>query len=194
MNTDKPHHPSQKHCLLILAVLFCLTPIGCRSFETHPWTSPDNAERIYLHPPVEEQNRVYIHPDDLFRPHKEHMHAVVQRLSETACVLLTWDQFEMFTGVTDINRGNVNPYLLRAVSWNNKPWYTLVYFDKTTGVIYTEQITYNGEMYLPGDNRALPRPIVALLDREPVELKAYAVWGGDSAMRRFDLPQAWKED
>ncbi len=196
MNTDKgKDFINMKIWIFVsLSVVLCLTMVGCRSFETHPWTSPDNAKKFYVEPPVKEEDRLYVKPDHLYRPIVDQMSVAERVLSESSFVPLTWDQFEEFTGVDRISEDGAQPYLIRAVAWSNPPWYTLVFFDQTTGILYTEQVTYNGEIYFPGDYRSFPLPVIALLNRAPADAKAYAIWGGDGALAHWGSPQAWIED
>ncbi len=176
----------------VLSVGLCLLMFGCRSFETHAWMSPENAERFYKRPPVAEQDRSYVNPDHLYRPTTDQTSAAENLLADTSFVRLTWDQFETLSGKGRISEPKVAPYLVRAVAWD-RPWYSLVFFDRTTGILYTEQVTYNGEMYWPRDWRATALPVIALLDHAPIDAKAYAVWGGDNALTHWSSPHAWSE-
>lgn len=177
----------------VIIAFICVFLAGCRNFETHPWTSPDNSERFFNEPPVAELDRIYIAPDSLFRPSSEKQAEAESLLSSHSFIEISKAQFSDLTGIDWPEETERRAYLIRAVAWSDPPWYSLVFFDRTTGLLYTEQFTWNGEIYFPGSYRSFALPMIALLSREPVEVKSYGIWGGDWIMARWNAPNAWKD-
>jgi len=174
-------------CTQIL-FLVCVFLSGCQSFEYHPWQ--ENKSRFT---PTDITNRDYVTPDNLFRPTKNQSAAAIELLQDCSQVKLSPDEFKKLTG-TELAASKTNaPYLIRGVTWGVPHSYSLVYFSRATDVLYIEQYTYNGELYIPGKYESVAHPVIAILSKEPNDIVPNAIWGGDWIMRGLFSPHSWKE-
>lgn len=71
------------------------------------------------------------------------------------------------------------PYLVRGVSYSSRPVYTIVRFESSTGTLFVQQATYNGEMVMPFRWMAEPNALVVLLSRAPEQIYSHPLLGGD---------------
>jgi hypothetical protein len=77
----------------------------------------------------------------------------------------------------------LQPYLVRGVSFAPHPSYTVVRFDTTGARLLVQQVSYNGEMLMPFRWVAEPNALVVFLPRAPDHICPDAVLGGDWIFR-----------
>jgi len=77
----------------------------------------------------------------------------------------------------------LQPYLVRGVSYALRPSYTVVRFDVIGARLLIRQVSYDGEMLTPFRWVAEPNPLVVFLPRAPDHIYPDAVLGGDWIFR-----------
>lgn len=80
-------------------------------------------------------------------------------------------------------RSELQPYLVRGVSYSTHPAYTVVRFDTPTGRLFVEQATYDGEMFMPFRWVVEPNALVVCLPQAPQHIYPYPRLGGDGIFR-----------
>jgi hypothetical protein len=76
------------------------------------------------------------------------------------------------------DRSGTTPYLVRGVSCNRHPVHTIVRFDVSTGRLFVQQATYDGEMIMPYHWVEEANALVAYLPRAPDQVYAHPLLGG----------------
>jgi hypothetical protein len=74
---------------------------------------------------------------------------------------------------------DLQPYLVRGLTFASHPTYTLVRFDAMTGRLLIKQATYNGEMLWPYPSTEQSNALVVWLPRAPEHIYPWPVMGGD---------------
>ena len=156
-------------------LLLLLSSIGCAA-QHHPWSvSREEAKRI--------PNFASVAPlstNDYVRVSDSQTPAAVALLQDVPFVHLDPAQLSNFApNLSAAGRQDLQPYLVRGLSFIPHPIYTLVKFDAGTGGLFIKQATYNGEMFWPYPSREEPNALVVLLPRAPEQVYPWSVASGD---------------
>lgn len=108
----------------------------------------------------------------------------VALLQETPFVHLDLLQLASFAPALRPPSGQeLEPYMVRGVSFTSRPSYTVVRFDATGARLLVQQMSYDGEMLMPFRWVAEPNALVVFLPRVPEHIYTDAVLGGDWIFR-----------
>lgn len=108
----------------------------------------------------------------------------VALLQDTPFVRLDPTQLAAFAPALRPAAGQeLQPYLVRGVSYSPRPTYTVVRFDPTGASLLVQQVSWDGEMLMPFRWVAEPNALVVFLPREPDRIYPDAVLGGDWVFR-----------
>jgi hypothetical protein len=108
----------------------------------------------------------------------------VALLQDTAFIHLDSLQLASFAPTLHPQSGQeLQPYMVRGVSFTSRPSYTVVRFDATAARLLVQQVSYDGEMLMPFRWEAGPNALVVFLPRVPEHIYPDAVLGGDWIFR-----------
>ncbi len=184
----------EKEMRKILPALSLLLPLigGCRQAQEqmHPWQTHGNPFAITI-----QVNEWDVVPSEhLGRVSPEYISACSKKLEKSEFYQIPPEYAATICRKANfIDTCTLTPYLVRGISYNNCPTYSIVKRNKDNW-ISVFQATYNGEIYIPG-MRFIPKesPIVIYLDKAPEKIFPIATVGGDGIFRGVDLTTTWTE-
>ncbi len=180
-----------KNIILSLSY-FLLFITGCQQVQVkmHPWQYSGNQFAVFL-----KVNDWDVVPSrHLGRVSSEYISEAEKKLEMSEFIRISPEYAKKICSKTNFkNIENCSPYLIRGVSYNNCPAYSIVKKNKDSW-IYIYQATYDGEIYIPGRKYVpVESPIVIYLNENPKKVFSVADVGGDRIFRGVDFKSTWEE-
>lgn len=157
------------------ALLIALFLGGCVRYTPHPWSQGFE---------FNDQNAEFVSAAKLSRVLAEQEADAIKRLDQQSFLRLTTKEYEVLSQNPIGLEKNEIAYLVRGVSWDRPPLFSIVAMEREKKILYVIQYTHNFEMALPGMHWKMePHPVIAVVDQKVGEVLTRAVIGGDHMMR-----------
>ena len=160
-------------CVMLLIFTGCSAP-------HHPWeVTREEAKQVKGF-----ASALALSTNDYVRVPELQTPAAVALLQDVPFVHLDPSQVSVFAPSLPVaGRQDLQPYLVRGLSFSTHPVYTLVKFDAVTGGLFVKQATYNGEILMPYRGSEEPNALVVMLPRAPEHVYPWSVMGGDGVFQ-----------
>lgn len=159
----------------VAVVLAALTAAACQRYTVHPWHGDAGFDREAVQ---------FVAPAKLSRVREELEDDAIRQLTEVPFVRLSPASFASLSDEPKALADHEIAYLLRGVTWSRPPMFSVVALNAAQGVLHVVQYDYSGELLIPFMvHESVAYPVIAILDREIVDVRSGAVTGGDAAMR-----------
>ena len=173
--------------------LFTALALGCSqvSPHLHAWQTGGNSFAFR----TDVTNWDPVRSEHLGRVSRQHLPEAVAKLRDQEFAKITVEDARRVCPTARFgNVDELKPFLVRGISYDGGPSFSIVKYNRRHGWVYVYQATWDGEMYVPGVRyRPEAAPIVVFLDDLPRKVIASANVGGDSIFRGVRTDDVWHE-